>query len=217
MEKYKTIFKHEIGELEEKKSKFIANSKPVQTREEAENFINEIRAIHKSATHNCFAFRVYENGVLIERQSDDGEPNGTAGLPILNYLQGEDLIYLCIVVTRYYGGTLLGTGGLVRAYGGCAKIGAINSGIIFKEKYELLKIQIPYTLFGKVEYEILNLGIKIINITYTENVSIDVAITLSGVDTFKNTIIQKTSGDALISLEKEFFGFNYEGELYGYE
>ena len=217
MDKYRTIFKHGVGELEEKKSKFISNSKPVKSREEAERFINEIRTIHKSATHNCFAFRVYENGVLIEKQSDDGEPNGTAGLPILNYLRGENLIYLCIVVTRYYGGTLLGTGGLVRAYGGCAKIGAIASGIIFKEPYVLLKIQIPYTLFGKVEYEILSLGLKITNTFYTEDVTICLAVILEESDNLKKYIIQKTSGDAKIFIEKEFSGFNYEGELLGYE
>ncbi|MCL1925319.1 MAG: IMPACT family protein [Defluviitaleaceae bacterium] len=235
MNKYKTIFKHEIAETIEKKSKFIGNAKPVRSREEAELFIAEVRQIHKEATHNVFAYRVYETqkedklnknefntplssqnkGILIERQTDDGEPSGTAGLPILNYLKGEDLLNICIVVTRYYGGTLLGTGGLVRAYGTCAKQSTIAAGIITKELYSLVNIKIDYSLLGKVEYEILNLGYTIVNTDYNENVSIYVALIYEEVHRLEKKIIEVTSNNALIAIYKDFFGFWHEEKLCG--
>ncbi|MCL2610078.1 MAG: YigZ family protein [Defluviitaleaceae bacterium] len=214
---YKTIFKHEIAETIEKKSKFIANAKPVESREEAEKFIAEIRQIHKEATHNVFAYRVYDNNQLTERQTDDGEPSGTAGLPILNYLKGENLVNICIVVTRYYGGTLLGTGGLVRAYGNCAKEGAVNAGIITKEIYKLLSIKIDYSLLGKVEYEILNLGYTIISTDYAEDVSILVALISDEVNQLEKKIIEATSNNVVINHKEQFFGFWHEGKLCGIE
>lgn len=118
----------------EKKSKFIANVFYVESVNEAEKKISDIRKLYPDAKHNCYAYRVFENDMVIERQSDDGEPSGTAGAPIINILKKRDFINVLVVVTRYFGGILLGTGGLVRAYSE-AVIQAIGSGEeIFLEK-----------------------------------------------------------------------------------
>lgn len=116
MEEFITILKNETAEIVEKKSKFIANLFHVESVEEAENRIKDIKKKYHDARHNCIAYRVAENGQIIEKSSDDGEPSGTAGGPMLNILQKNNLCNLVIVVTRYFGGILLGTGGLVRAY-----------------------------------------------------------------------------------------------------
>ena len=116
MEQFITILKDETADIVEKKSKFIANISCVENVEEAEAKIKDIKKKYYDAKHNCIAYRVVENGRIIEKASDDGEPSGTAGGPMLNILQKNNLCNLVVVVTRYFGGILLGTGGLVRAY-----------------------------------------------------------------------------------------------------
>ena len=111
-----TIQKKTQAEITEKKSKFIANLIPVESVEQAEQVIKEIKKNYHDARHNCIAYRIIENGNIIEKSSDDGEPSGTAGAPMLNILQKNELANILVVVTRYFGGILLGTGGLVRAY-----------------------------------------------------------------------------------------------------
>ena len=118
---YKTVKKGAYDEFVEKKSRFIGYVKPVTTEDEAIEFVNAVRKKHSDATHNCYAYIVRENNIM--RYSDDGEPAGTAGMPILDVLRKEDLTDVCVVVTRYFGGTLLGTGGLVRAYTKGAQVG----------------------------------------------------------------------------------------------
>ena len=122
LEQYKTVLEQGQQEIVEKKSRFIATVRPVKTEEEAKSFIEEIKKIYWNATHNVFAYQIGERNE-IQRFSDDGEPQGTAGMPVLDVLQREDIKNTAIVVTRYFGGTLLGTGGLVRAYGKSAKEG----------------------------------------------------------------------------------------------
>ena len=116
MNEFITILKDETVEIVEKKSKFIANISYVESVEEAETKIKDIKKKYYDAKHNCIAYRVIENGRIVEKASDDGEPSGTAGGPMLNILQKNNLCNLVVVVTRYFGGILLGTGGLVRAY-----------------------------------------------------------------------------------------------------
>ena len=128
LKKYKTILTQAEAEIVEKKSRFIATVRPVKTEEEAKAFIEEMKKKYWNATHNVFAYQIGERNEL-QRFSDDGEPQGTAGMPVLSVLKGEDIKDTAIVVTRYFGGTLLGTGGLVRAYGHSAKEGLLAAGI----------------------------------------------------------------------------------------
>ena len=128
LKKYKTILAQAEAEIVEKKSRFIATVRPVKTEEEARSFIDELKKKYWDATHNVFAYQIGERNE-IQRFSDDGEPQGTAGMPVLNVLKGEDVKDAAIVVTRYFGGTLLGTGGLVRAYGKAAKEVLLSAGI----------------------------------------------------------------------------------------
>ena len=120
MEAFRTVLRRAEGEIVEKKSRFIATVLPVETEEEVEAFLGELRKTYWDANHNVYAYRIGQQK-MIERFSDDGEPVHTAGLPVLSVLQKEDIRNVCIVVTRYFGGTLLGTGGLVRAYSKAAQ------------------------------------------------------------------------------------------------
>ena len=149
----KTTVKRGSAEIVEKKSRFIANVCPVKTEEEAKSFIDSIKKQHYNARHNVFAYQIGEKNE-IKRFSDDGEPQGTAGMPVLNVLAGGDIKNTIIVVTRYFGGTLLGTGGLVRAYTEAAKAGLENAGIYEIGLYKKIEVCVDYTLNGKVQYEI---------------------------------------------------------------
>ena len=211
---YKTIYKQANGELIEKKSKFIANCKPVSSKAEAEEFIAQIRKEHSTATHNVFAYRVMEQNMLIERQSDDGEPSGTAGMPILNLLKGENLIGLVVLVTRYYGGTLLGTGGLVKAYGGCAKLGVIEAGIIEKNLYHYINVETVYTLSGKVQNEISQSHHILKDIVYTDCVEFLVYTKAEDSNNFIKEMTDITGGNAKIKTLEEIYGFWLNGEFY---
>ncbi len=120
MDEYKTIKNNENYEIIEKKSRFIGHIFEVQTINDAENIIKQIKKKYHDARHNCYAYRILENNQIMQKSSDDGEPASTAGLPILNVLEKNQLVNVLIVVTRYFGGILLGTGGLVKAYSNCA-------------------------------------------------------------------------------------------------
>ena len=151
---YKTIHQYGEGEMIINKSRFIGYSKPIESEEEAIEFIEEIKTKHKDATHNVFAYVVGEDSI-IQRYSDDGEPNGTAGIPIIEILKKEELRNTVVVVTRYFGGIKLGVGGLVRAYIKGAKLGLDESQIVEKILHNKLKFKIDYTLYGKVENELM--------------------------------------------------------------
>ena len=182
----------------EKKSRFIANCIPVYSIEEAENFINQIKKTHHTATHNVFAYRVFAENKIAERQSDDGEPSGTAGFPILNVLRGEDIVNAAAVVTRYYGGVLLGTGGLARAYSGSAKEGITVAGIIEKILYQTLFVKVDNTLLGKVRYETLQREHIIDDTIYTDVVEFKILVKIPEVEVFVKAIINTTAGNAAV-------------------
>ena len=151
IECYKTIKSEGEALIVEKKSKFIATVQKVASQEEADSKLQLLRKKYYDATHNCFAYQIGERNE-IQRFSDDGEPQGTAGKPILDVLKGEDIKNTLICVTRYFGGTLLGTGGLVRAYGRAAKEGLLAAGIVEKKQITLFTITTDYSLSGKVQY-----------------------------------------------------------------
>ena len=157
-------------EIVEKKSKFIANLIKVESIEEAEEAIKEIRKRYHDARHNCIAYRIIENNQIIEKSSDDGEPSGTAGAPMLNILQKNNLANVVVIVTRYFGGILLGTGGLVRAYSDSLLKAIENSTKI--EKYEGLELLVilDYNEFDNFKYYCKNNNIFIANVEYMQNI-----------------------------------------------
>lgn len=167
---YRTVFEPARDEMVEKKSRFIGSVRPVTTEQKAVDFINSCRAEFRDATHNVYAYIVQENN--ISRYSDDGEPSGTAGVPVLEVLNKEGLTDVAVVVTRYFGGTLLGAGGLVRAYGKTAKLGVDKAKITEKIYCHRLSIQTPYDLLGKVRYLIETGDYILGEIEYTDSVTV---------------------------------------------
>ena len=170
MEEFITILKNETAEIVEKKSKFIANLFHVESVEEAENRIKDIKKKYHDARHNCIAYRVAENGQIIEKSSDDGEPSGTAGGPMLNILQKNNLCNLVIVVTRYFGGILLGTGGLVRAYSEVTQQAIEKSTKVIKVIGREMIIELDYSKLEKFKYYCKNNNINIKKIDYMDNI-----------------------------------------------
>lgn len=151
---YKTVYSRGSAEIVEKKSRFIASVSPVSSEEEAIAFVNSVKSKYRDARHNVYAYVVKENN--ISRFTDDGEPSGTAGAPVLDVLLKEDITDTAIVVTRYFGGTLLGTGGLVRAYGKAAKDGVLDAKICEKIYCHEIQLRAPYDLHGKIKYIVDN-------------------------------------------------------------
>lgn len=173
---FRTIKESVSAEIVEKKSKFIANIFYVESREEAESAIKEINKKYHDARHNCYAYRVIENESIIEKSSDDGEPSGTAGGPMLNILSKNNYANILVVVTRYFGGILLGTGGLVKAYSSACALALENANIIEKYIADLYKIEINYTDVDKFKYFAKNNNIIILKEEYLENVILEIAI-----------------------------------------
>ena len=145
MKEFYTISKNETTEIIEKKSKFIADIYPVKNVEEAENKIKEIKKKYYDAKHHCIAYRIVEEDRIIEKSSDDGEPSGTAGAPMLNILQGSNLRNIIVIVTRYFGGILLGTGGLVRAYSDATKKAIQKSELLFQKDGFEIELETDYS------------------------------------------------------------------------
>lgn len=195
MKEYRTIYQGGTGEIVEKKSRFIATVTPVDTEEEALEFIESMKKKHWNATHNCFAYVIGSRGEL-KRCSDDGEPSGTAGKPMLDVLEGEEIRNAAVVVTRYFGGTLLGTGGLVRAYSSAVRAGLEASVAITKVPGVKLHIQTDYTGLGKIQYILGQRGLKILDSVYTEAVELDVLVPDPELEIIEAQIREGTSGQA---------------------
>lgn len=163
---FKTIKQEAEGIIVEKKSKFIANVFYIETEREAEEILNKIRKKYHDARHNCYAYRINgENGIM-QKQSDDGEPSGTAGAPMLNILEKKELINTLVIVTRYFGGILLGTGGLVKAYSDATKKALENAGETNKEAGYVVEVTIEYNDISDFEYVCAQNNINIIERDY---------------------------------------------------
>ena len=190
MEEFITILKNETAEIVEKKSKFIANLFHVESVEEAENRIKDVKKKYHDARHNCIAYRVVENGQIIEKSSDDGEPSGTAGGPMLNILQKNNLCNLVIVVTRYFGGILLGTGGLVRAYSEATQQAIEKSTKVIKVIGREMIIELDYSNLEKFKYYCKNNNINIKKIDYMGNIILKIemeeSVIVKIIDDIKN-------------------------------
>ena len=170
MKEYKTVEFESKDEFVEKKSRFIGYVKPVKTQEEATNFINSIKSKHWDATHNVSAFVLRENN--IQRSSDDGEPSGTAGVPTLDVLLKENLVDVCVVVTRYFGGTLLGAGGLIRAYSHSSKIAVDAGHIITMAPCKVLSVSVDYSFYDRLNILLSEFNANIENSEFTDNVTV---------------------------------------------
>lgn len=198
LDKYITIQAEAKTEIIEKKSRFIASVFPIASQEEADAHLVRLRKQYWDATHNCYAYQLGEKNE-IQRFSDDGEPQGTAGKPILDVLKGEDIKNTLIVVTRYFGGTLLGTGGLVRAYGKSAKEGVLEAGLVQKIRIRLFAIQMSYTLSGRVQYILNEKGYTIRESQYTEIVTFIVEVEIKDQENFQKWLIDSTNAEVSIT------------------
>jgi uncharacterized YigZ family protein len=195
MKPIKMIYKGGEGELVEKKSRFIATVQPVESEEEALEFIAAMKKKYWDARHNCSAFVIGEN-YEIQRCSDDGEPQGTAGRPMLDVLLGEEIHNAVVVVTRYFGGVLLGTGGLVRAYSGAVQAGLRESTVIEKRQGALLQIKTDYNGIGKIQYLLGQRGLTITNSEYTDIVMIETLVPQEEITSLREAVTEATSGRA---------------------
>ena len=189
----KILYEGGFGELEDKKSRFIATTLPISSQEEALEFIEKTKKHYWDARHNCYAY-VLGDHHEVQRFSDDGEPGGTAGKPMLDVLLGENIHNMVVVVTRYFGGTLLGTGGLVRAYSGAVKEGLANSVIIEKQQGRQLLLQTNYSDLGKVQYLLMNNSIPILSEDYGADVCFEVLVPLESENNITELLVDGTNG-----------------------
>lgn len=191
----KAVYQGGQGEITEKKSRFIATVRPVTSEEEAMAFIAEMKKTYWDARHNCSAF-VIGSGPALTRCSDDGEPAQTAGRPMLDVLLKEGLVNAAVVVTRYFGGTLLGTGGLVRAYQKAVREGLARCTIIEKKPAKEYRIQTDYNGLGKIQYILSQHDIAIIDTVYAQTVEISVALPPESEAEIVEKITEGTGGSA---------------------
>lgn len=192
---YKTVKEQSRSLLVEKKSKFIANVKPVDNEEEALEFLAQMRSEYSDATHNVYAYVIDENNIF--RYSDDGEPSGTAGMPVLDAVRKAGIVDVIVVVTRYFGGTLLGTGGLVHTYGASAKQGLIESKIVTRQLCDILSVKTDYTLLGKMQYEIKERGYLLSDTIYEDLVTFIISCPVNMTDKVIADITDMTNAGAL--------------------
>jgi uncharacterized YigZ family protein len=195
VEQYKTVYEGGEGEIVEKKSRFIATVRPVETEEEALAFIEEMKKKYWDARHNCSAYVLGERQEIM-RCSDDGEPSQTAGKPMMDVLTGAGLTNVAVVVTRYFGGVLLGTGGLVRAYSAAVQEGLKNSRIITKQWGTELAIGTDYNGIGKLQYLFGQRQIPLMDSEYTDKVRFTVLVPVAQVKEIQKAVTEATSGQA---------------------
>ena len=191
------------AELVEKRSRFIGQLRPVETEEEARAFLESVKRKHHDARHNCWCYRLREGGA--ERYSDDGEPQGTAGQPMLNVFQREEVTNVCCVVTRYFGGILLGAGGLVRAYTQSAKDALDAAGISVVRRWVEAAVPCPYALFERVKQEVEGCGGALGETEYAAEVTVHALLPEGRVEEFCRRITELTSGTVEAALLGETF------------
>lgn len=212
LQEYKTVYAGGQGEIVEKKSRFIATVQPIENEAQALEFIESIKKKYWDARHNCFAYVLGERQELA-RFSDDGEPGGTAGKPMLDVLLGEGLHDVAVVVTRYFGGTLLGTGGLVRAYSGAVKAGLAESAVITKKAGVQLSIETDYTGLGKIQYILGERGIPVLESDYTDRVVLKALVPLPELAQTEHAVTEGTNGKAAMEEGESCYFAEIEGEI----
>lgn len=204
MREYRTVATRAEAEVIVKKSRFIGQAAPVTEEEEAAAFVAEIKKKHYEATHNCHAWII---DPLNQRSNDDGEPSGTAGRPMLEVLRKEKLEQVVVVVTRYFGGILLGANGLVRAYGQACKEALVAAGMGRMVPHQRLTVAMDYTLYGKLENQVRERQITVLDTAFTELVTVTLGIPLTQVPSIRNWLVDLSSGQAQMTLGEEYYSF----------
>lgn len=203
-EMVKIVHKQGNDEIVEKKSRFISTIYNVETQEQVNEYINEAKRKYWDARHHCFAYVIGDKNDII-RCSDDGEPSGTAGKPILEVITGRKIHNCLIIVTRYFGGTLLGTGGLVRAYQEAANACIANAVIAERIDAQRIEIDTDYNGLGKIQYIVGQMNIKIHNVEYADQVKMHLSVELDKIDVLENKVVEATSATAAFKkLENEY-------------
>ncbi|CAK7071738.1 YigZ family protein [Tissierella carlieri] len=201
---YRTIYTYGEEETIINKSRFIGYAMPIETEEEALGFIEKIKTKHRDATHNVYAY-VLGKDSNTQRFSDDGEPSGTAGIPVLEVIKKENLRNVVVVVTRYFGGIKLGTGGLIRAYTKGAKIGLDAGMIVDMVLHSRIKIRIDYTLYGRIENYLMNEGYIVDESVFDDAVNIFVYIEDAKIGSFQKTMTDIANGNIILeTLDEEY-------------
>lgn len=216
MEQYKTVLEGGTGEIVEKKSRFIATVRPVKNEEEALAFLEEMRKKYWDARHNCYVYSVGKNREYT-RCSDDGEPSGTAGRPMLDVILGEDIYNVAAVVTRYFGGVLLGTGGLVRAYSKSLQEGLAASTIIEKTYGISMEVITDYTGIGKIQYIAGEQKLPVLDSEYTDRVVLHLLVPSDQISYVEKTITEGTNGRAKMKKDKDLYYAVIDGEVEVFE
>lgn len=203
MREYKTVELESSDYFVEKKSKFIGYAKPVSTQDEAVEFINSIKSKHWDATHNVYAYVLRENNT--QRYSDDGEPSGTAGVPVLDVILKEDVTDVCVVATRYFGGTLLGAGGLVRAYSHISKIALDAAHIITMANCQIYSVIVDYSFYDRLNVLLSDFGANVIKSDFSASVSVEFSIKEDASELLKDKLTDISNGKySLNYLRSEF-------------
>lgn len=200
---YETIKGYAEDSFIERKSEFIGYIKPVTTNDEAVAFIEEIRAKHRKATHNVYAYILRDGN--ISRYSDDGEPQGTAGVPVYEVIKKENLTDVCVVVTRYFGGILLGGGGLVRAYSHAAKIAVDAAERMKMCSCYKVSFSVDYTLYGKINYILPEFEIKLLDTEFADNVKLTLLVRSEHFDAMAEKLKDTSNGAVILSKGTELF------------
>lgn len=201
---YKILYRGGEGQIVEKKSRFIATTHPVESEAEAIAFIEEMKKKYWDARHNCSAYVIGPRGQLA-RCSDDGEPGQTAGRPMLEVLTGQEICNVCVVVTRYFGGVLLGTGGLVRAYSAAVREGLKNSIVLEKIPARKLAVHTDYNGVGKLNYLAAQRGYPVLDTEYTDRVVMLLLVPADETESARQQITEKTNGQAVIEEREQLY------------
>lgn len=204
-EQYRTVARAGAHETEINRSRFICALAPAATEEEAQDFVARVRREHPTATHNCFAY-VIGADASVQKASDDGEPGGTAGVPMLQMLTRREMRYVVAVVTRYYGGVKLGAGGLIRAYGGVVGEALDELGTVTRRRFRLATITIGHQRAGKLENDLRATGRTVREVRYAEAVVIEIGLPDADVESFRGWLADATAGEAGLELGGEAYG-----------
>lgn len=209
---YRILYQGGTGEIIEKKSRFIASLRLVKTEEDVQEFIEEIRKKYWDARHHCYAWILGKNGDR-KRCSDDGEPSQTAGKPMLDVLEGEEIVNVCVVVSRYFGGTLLGTGGLVRAYKSAVKEGLKNCTVLTLLPGKKLMIRTEYTAIGKIQHLLGQEDLVTLDSEYTDLVVLTILVPDETLDQLLSDITELTGGKADLQILETLYFSKFKNEV----
>lgn len=202
MKPYRTVLKAAGDEQIIQRSRFIGDASPAASAEEALAFLEAVRARHRDATHHCYAYIIGQNAGIM-RYSDDGEPSGTAGLPIIEVMKARGVVDCCVVVTRYFGGVLLGAGGLTRAYAHTCAIALDAAGVCVMHPTETWLVEVPYALWDRVRHELSGLPARLESTEFTSAVAFELSVKAQDSQRVRDCLARVTDGRAEMLLEGE--------------